>query len=241
MLMREVDEAVRQDQAKDFAQRYGLIIGGVVALALVAFGGWLWWDSSNESRAQQQSEQLVQALDELEAGNPGVADTELAELSEGSDGAAAAAAMLRAGIAVEQDRPQDAVELFDRVANNADLPAEIRDIATIRSVTVQYDTMNKQAVIDRIGPLAQPQNPYYGSAAEIVAHAYIAQGKRDQAGPLLVAVAKDENVPESIRARTRQLAGLLGYDAIEDVDAALAQITGEDPDEAEGSAVQLVE
>jgi hypothetical protein len=40
-------------------------------------------------------------------------------------------------------------------------------------------------------------------------------GKNDLAGPLFAGIAKDENVPQSIRSRARQMAGLLGIDAVE--------------------------
>ena len=238
MFMREVDEAVRQDQATDFAKKYGWPIGIVVALGLAVFGGYLFWSNRSEGDLQGRSEELVKAMDELDAGNVRIADGQLAQLAEGSDGQAAAAAMLQAGIALQEDRLADAVALYDRVANNADLPSELRDIATIRAVTAQFDELDPQAVIDRVGPLAQPDNAYYGSAGELVAHAYLAQKKRDQAGPLLVAIAKNEDVPETIRGRTRQLAGLLGFDAIEDVDAALEEISGGNAGEP---AVELVE
>lgn len=230
--MREVDEAVRKDDVGDFAKKYGVPLGGAFVLALAAFGGFLFWQNQSETALEEGSETLIQAMDELDANNLGNADRELADLSEGTGGAAAYAAMLRAGIAMEQDRPADAVALFDRVANNDDLPSELRDIAAIRSVSAQYDDLDPQAVIDRIGPLAQAGSPYFGSAGELVAHAYLAQDKPDQAGPLLVSIAQDESVPQSVRGRTRQLAGLLGFDAIEDVDAALAEITGEGPDAA---------
>ncbi len=240
--MREVDEAVRQDEVGNFAKKYGVPLGGALVLALAAFGGFLFWQNQSEENLESRSEELVQAMDELNANNLSAADSELEALSEGTDGVAAAAAMLRAGIAMEQDRPADAVVLFDRVANNTELPSEMRDIAAIRSVSAQYDTLDPQAVIDRIGPLAQADSAYFGSAGELVAHAYLAQNKPDQAGPLLVSISQDENVPQSIRGRTRQLAGLLGFDAIEDVNAALAEITGEDPDAApDGADAELVE
>ncbi|MDE1467884.1 tetratricopeptide repeat protein [Aurantiacibacter sp. D1-12] len=239
MLMREVDEAVRQDEVTDFAKKYGWPVGIGLTIAMAIFGGVLFWQSQTEAALEERSESLVMAMDELEAGNVDIADGELAQLSDGTDGAAAAAAMMRAGIAIQQDRIDDAVALFDSVANNTELPAEYRDIAAIRSVTLQFDDMEPQAVIDRIGPLAQPDNAYYGSAGELVAHAYLALDQRDQAGPLLVAISQNEDVPGSIRGRTRQLAGLLGFDPIDDVDAALAEITGEDvPSEGE---VELVE
>lgn len=39
--------------------------------------------------------------------------------------------------------------------------------------------------------------------------------KPELAGPMFAAMAKDENVPQSIRSRARQMAGLLGIDAVE--------------------------
>lgn len=236
--MREVDEAVRQDEALGFAKKYGWPLGIAVALGLAAFGGFLAWQDRSEGALEEQSEALITAMDELDAGNIDLADEELAALSDGTDGAAAAAAMLRAGIAIQQDRTADAVALFDKVANNAELPSELRDIAAIRSVSAQYDDLDPQAVIDRLGPLAQADSPYFGSAGELVAHAYLAQNKPEQAGPLLVAISKDEDVPDPIRGRTRQLAGMLGFDAIEDVDAALAEITGEEPQAANAELVE---
>ncbi len=240
--MREVDEAVRQDEVSTFAKKYGWPLGIAFVLAIAAYGGYLLWQNQTESALEERSEQLVMAMDELDASNLSIADAELEALSEGTDGVAAAAAMLRAGIAMEQDRAADAVVLFDRVANNTELPSEMRDVAAIRSVSAQYDQLDPQVVIDRIGPLAQPGSPYFGSAGELVAHAYLAQGKPEQAGPLLVSLAQNEDVPQSIRGRTRQLAGSLGFDAIEDVDAALTEITGQEPGEAPADAsVELVE
>ncbi|MXO87912.1 tetratricopeptide repeat protein [Alteraurantiacibacter aestuarii] len=237
MLMREVDEAVRNDTVGTAFKKYGVTAGIVLALGLASFAGYLYWHSSQEASLEEQSEQLVLAIDELDAGNLSVADEELAALSaDGSPGAMASANMLRAAIALEQDRPQDAVAFYDRVANNADAPPPMRDAATVRSVAIQFDDMEPQAVIDRLGPLAVADSDWFGSAGELVAMAYLAQGREDQAGPLLVQIAKDEDVPQSLRARTRQLAGLLGFDAVEDVEETLAEMRGDDAEQAQGAA-----
>lgn len=223
--MREVDEAVRHDEFGDAARRFGPIIGVVLALALAGFGGWLFWDNNRESELEQSSEQLIQAYDELEAGNLEAADEEFAAIAaSGGPGAANAARMAQAGIALAAGRDDDAVALYDAIANDAEAPPVMRDLASIRSVAVQYDDMEPQAVIDRLGPLAQVENDWFGSAGELVAMAYLAQGREEQAGPLMVEISKSEDVPESLRARMRQMAGFLGYDAIEDVDEMMAEI-----------------
>jgi len=235
MFMREVDEAVRHDEVSNFARKYGLMLGVAVVLALLAFGGYLLWQNNSETRLEEGSEQLTAALDELEGGNLDKADDELTTLAAGDSKAAAAiAVLLRGGIAMEQDRRAEAAALFTTVADNADLPSELRDLAAIRLMGAQFDDVDPQVVIARLGPLAVPGNPYYGSAGELVAFAYLAQEKPREAGPLLVAIAKNDDVPQSIRARTRQLAGLLGFDAIEDVEQTMAELNGGAP--AEGSA-----
>ena len=48
-----------------------------------------------------------------------------------------------------------------------------------------------------------------------------------EAGPLFAAISKDKNAPASLRSRTRQLAGVLGVDAIDDVDKTLAEISAQ--------------
>jgi len=72
-------------------------------------------------------------------------------------------------------------------------------------------------VIARIGDLAKPGNAYFGAAGEMVAMAQLEAGNRAEAGKLFAAMAKDEELPETLRSRSRQMAGLLGVDAIVDV------------------------
>lgn len=227
MLLREVDEAVRQDRAAHIAQTYGkLIIGGLILL-LAAFGAWLWWDASQEGKLETGSEELVTALDQLEAGNRDTADKELAAIAEdGAPAAAAGAAMLRAGILIEQGKAADGAKMLFAVADDDDAPAAYRELATIRAVAATFDSMEPQQVIDRLKPLATPGAPWFGSAGELLAMAYLKQGKNDLAGPLFASIAKDEDVPETLRSRTRQMAGVLGYDAVVDIDQAIAETAG---------------
>ncbi len=230
MLMREVDEAVRVDEVTSAVRKYGVPVGTLLVLALAAFGAYLFWQDSSETALEEQSETIITALDELEAGNRSLADEELAALSdEGSPGARSSALMIRAGIALEEGRDDDAVVFFDRIFNDPEAPQALRDAARIRATTVKFDELDPQEVIDRLGPLATADNPWFGSAGEMVAMAYLAQDKPEQAGPLLVEISQNEDVPPTIASRARQLAGLLGYDAVEDVDEILSEMAGAKP------------
>jgi len=225
VLMREVDEAVRKAELDSFARRYGLAIGGGIVLALGLFGGWLVWTDYREGQLEERSEKLVAAFDMIDAGRIEQAAGELLPLSEeGSSATAVSAKFARAGIALRDNRRDEAIELYESIADDEDAPRPYRDLAAIRSMAIQFDGIDPQRVIDRLKSLATPGNPWFGSAGELVAMAYLKQNKTDLAGPLLVAIAQDESVPQTLRSRTRQVAGQLGYDAIADVDETLAEV-----------------
>ncbi|MEP2234463.1 MAG: tetratricopeptide repeat protein [Alteripontixanthobacter sp.] len=224
VLLREVDDAVRQDEFGAFADRYGKLLIAVLVLGLLAFGGYLWWSGQQEAERERQSEAIVSALDNVEAGNLDTASAKLDPvIAEGGAGASALARMMKAGLALENGDTDEAAELFQALADDGDAPQALRDLARIRAVSVRYDRMKPADVIAELRPLAVPGNEFFGSAGELVAMAYLEQGKREEAGALFAQIAKDENTPISLQARTRQMAGLLGVDAIEDVDELLEE------------------
>lgn len=236
VLKREIDDAVRQDQYSEFAKRYGKPLIGVLVVGLAAFGGYLWWDARQEAELERNSEALIGAMDQIEAGNldTGAAALEPLIADAGTD-VAVFASMLKAGIALEQDRPEEAAQIFAGLAASDDTPPALRDLATIREIAATYDSREPQEIIDRLRPLAVPGNAFFGSAGELVAMAYLEQGKRAEAGTLFAEIAKAEDVPEGLRSRARQMAGQLGVDAIEDVDELLEDIgAGDDAATADG-------
>ena len=221
VFMREVDEALREDQLKSALTRYGVVAGIAVVALLLALGGWLWWREHQQSVAGEQGEKYMVALDQVEAGQLAPANSALQPLaSDGPAGTRAAALLMQAGIAAEQGRRAEAAKLYNQVSTDSAMPRPYRDLATIRDVAITFDSLAPAVVIARLKPLAVPGNPWFGSAGELVGAAYLKQGRNDLAGALFAQIAKDSNVPETLRTRTRQMSGLLGVDAIVDVDKA---------------------
>lgn len=228
--MREVDDALRQDHAEAFLRRFGVPLAVVLVLALLGFAGFLYWRHHNSGETAGNAEQLVLALDDLEAGNAAAAQQKLAPLAKGDGGNALLAQLTQAGVALEKGRLDEASALYSTVARDADAPKPLRDLAVVREVAAGFDKLPPQTVVDRLSALAQPGNAWFGVAGEMVGMAYLKQGKAAQAGPLFAKIAKDKTQPEGLRARMRQLAGQLGYDAIDDVVPA----SGEDGAAASG-------
>ncbi len=214
VFLREVDDALREDQLKTILNRYGKPIGAVIGVGLLALAGWLWWDNSAQQKAAEQSEKAIIALDKLEAGNAAGTLADLDALAkDGSDGTRTTAALTRAAILVQQGKTEEGAKAFAAIAADDSAPQAFRDMATVREVSIRFDSLPPQQVIDRLKPLAVPGNAWFGSAGELVGMAYLKQGKPELAGPLFAAIGKNTEVPSSLRSRMRQVAGQLGYDA----------------------------
>ena len=218
--LREVDEALREQEMVDAFKRYGRLVGLAIVVVLVALAGYLWWDNHRKAEAGTRGEQLTMALDQVEAGRFDAARTQLAPLAIAGDAGGAAARAIQAGILAEQGKPGEAQKLFAALAADAKAPQAYRDLATVREVALGFDALPADQVVARLKPLAVPGGPWFGSAGELLGAAYMKQNRNDLAGPLFAAIARDKAVPETLRGRARQLAGLLGVDAIDDVNDA---------------------
>lgn len=217
VFLREVDDALREDQVFGAIRQYGKPVGIVVAAGLLGLAGWLWYDNHSAAKGGEQGEVLTQALDQVEARRLQTGSDGLAPIAkDGNPGIRAAAQMMRAGVYAEENKPDEAAKGFAAIAADTALPQVYRDLATIREVAVKFDKLPPQQVIDRLKPLAEPGKPWFGSAGELVGMAYLKQGRNDLAGTLFGEMAKDKTVPATLRRRAAQLAGPLGVDAAED-------------------------
>lgn len=215
--LREVDEALRQDEMLGAFKRYGKPIGGLIVAGLLGLAGWLWWSDHQKAEQAQRAETFILALDQIEGGQLDAGYKALDPLAQkGGDGSQAAARMLQAGIALEQGRKSEALKLLIAIIEDSGSPQPYRDLALIRQVAVEFDTMRPDDVIGKLKPLATPGNPWFASAGELVGMAYVKQGRGDLAGPMFAAISRDKDAPASAQSRARQMAGLLGVDAIDD-------------------------
>ena len=212
--LREVDENLRRDQLETMAKKYGAWIAAAVILLLAATGGWLYWQDRQGKAAAQDGEVLAQIYSDIGAQKIGNVPQRLDTLASESKGAVRASAMLaRAAVLVEQNDRPGATREYREVAADGKLPQPYRDLALIRGTSMEFDAIPPAQVITRLEPMTKPGNPWFGSAGELTAMALIKQGKKLEAGRLFAAIAADQQVPESLRARAVQIAGTLGVDA----------------------------
>ena len=212
--LREVDENLRRDQMQDFFKRYGTWLIIAVVLFLAASGGFIWWKQHEVKRSAAEVEKLAAIYKDIGSGKVDQAPQQLDELSKsGSKAVRATALFTRAALAIQQNDNKLAISTYKSIADDDGLPKPYRDAALVRQTALEFDQLQPGDVIARLQPLAKPGEPWFGSAGEMTALALVKQGKRQEAGQLYLAIAKDPGVPETIRARAIQVAGSLGVDA----------------------------
>lgn len=211
---REVDENLRRDQARDFFKTYGnWLIAGLV-LFLAASGGSIWWRQHQVQVHEAETEKLAQVYKDIGSGSAGQAPQQLDQLSRsGSKAVSASALFAKAALALQQNDTKQAISIYKSVADDSGNPDPYRHAALIRQTALEFDGLKPEDVVSRLSALARPGEPWFGTAGEMTALALVKQGKRQEAGQLYAAIAKDNGVPETIRARAVQIAGSLGVDA----------------------------
>jgi hypothetical protein len=212
--LREVDDDLRRDQMEQFAKRYGTLLIAAVVLFLVAFASYLYWQKKQQEKATAQSEQLMSIYNDIGTGKTDAAKKKLQPLeSAGSDVVRSLALLTEAAIALDSNDRDTALSKYRAISADKGIPQPYRDLALVRATTLEFDKLKPEEVISRLEPMTKPGNPWFGSAGELTAMAYIKQGHNDQAGRLFAAIAADKQVPETIRGRAVQIAGTLGVDA----------------------------
>lgn len=213
--MREVDDAVRQDQIFGFWRRYGIAIAGAIVVGLAAFAGWLYWQSHSQAKSGEIAEELGGLLDVVAAGGKPDAKKLDALIADSPAGYRATAMLAKAAVATQSGDAKGAVAVYKAMQADSSIGKPWRDLALVRQTAVEFDQIKPEDVVARMKPFAAAGDPWFGSAGEMTAIAYMKMGKNDLAGPVFAAMAKDEKVPRSLRSRAGQMAGLLGIDTVD--------------------------
>lgn len=222
--LREVDENLRRDQMESFARKYAIWIVLALILFLAAVGGFLYWQKYKQDRASAQSEQLIKIYNDIGAGHTDNAKKQLATLDNSGNGIVRSLALLtEAAIALDGDDRATALGKYRTLAGDSGVPKPYRDLALIRQTALEFDQMKPQDVVTRLAPLTKAGEPWFGSAGEMTAMAYLKEGNKAAAGKLFAAIAADKGTPATLRSRAAQIAGTLGIDASAELPQTLQQ------------------
>ena len=208
--IREVDEELRQDRARDLWHRYGIwAIAGAVAIVAGTAGirGYQYWI---ESRANASGDAFLQAMTLANDGKSDEALKALAGLEKDGYGTYPVLARMRAAtVRAEKGEFDAAVKGFDAVAADTAIADAIRDMARLRAAFLLVDHGGREDVAARIEPLTSDANPLRHSAREALALAGWKAGNASDALKLFEQVSADESAPRNNRRRAEIMAELI--------------------------------
>jgi hypothetical protein len=207
---REVNEEMRQDQARALWDRYGAIaiaVAVAVVLGTAAFVAYEYWATS---RANQSGDAFSQALTLADEGKHDEALGALQQLEKEGYGAYPLLARMRAAtVLADKGDFEAAVAAFDVVAADDSIPASIRDMARLRAALILVDNGTYADVSARVESLTAETNTLRHAAREALGLSAWKEGKSADALKLFEQIAADDGAPRNTRERATLMAELI--------------------------------
>jgi hypothetical protein len=208
--IREVNEELRQDQARALWDRYGPYLLGIAIAVVVVTAAWVGWDYWTRSQANASGDRFSQALTLAEQGKTDEALAQLEALEADGYGAYPVLARLRtATLQAAQGNTEAAVAGFDAVANDGSVPSSIRDMARLRAAYILVDHGSYADVSTRVEALTADTNALRHSAREALGLAAWKEGRAADALSLFEQLASDAEAPRNVRERATMMAELI--------------------------------
>lgn len=207
---REVDQELRQDQAKALWERFGtFIIGGAVAI-VVGTAAWVGYDYWTQTRANNSGDAYSQALTLASQGRTEEAQAALKQLEADGYGAYPVLARMRsATLLAEAGDHSGAVAAFDSVAGDSAVPTSIRDMARLRAGLILVDQGSYADVSSRVETLTADTNTLRHSAREALALSAWKEGRLADASALFTQLLDDDATPRNMRQRAQLMSELI--------------------------------
>lgn len=207
---REVNEEMRQDQARALWDRYGpaaIAIAVAVVLGTAAFVAYQYWSTS---RANQSGDAFSQALTLANEGKHDEALGALQQLEQEGYGAYPLLARMRSATVLADKGDFDgAVAAFDVVAADDSIPASIADMAKLRAALILVDHGAYADVSARVESLTTETNTLRHAAREALGLSAWKEGKSADALKLFEQIASDDGAPRNTRERATLMAELI--------------------------------
>lgn len=210
MLAKEVDAELKNDQIKAFWKKYRfLIIGLAVAAVAIAVLFELyqsWWMKTRLSESDQFEASAVLSYQ-------GQYDPALKELSVLSENAKTdyryLADLKQAAILIQQKKNDAAFEILTQLTSDAKAPEEFKSVARLSLAGHQIDSKTPEEVQALLQPLLNESNPFYGSAAELMAVTYLKQNNQEGAKNILNQALQSTLVPLNVKQRLSELLSVI--------------------------------
>lgn len=202
-IFREVDEALRRERLDRIWRGYALFGAVGLAVLVLGFGGYGWW----QSRADARQEAASSALDDALAKTSPEARLRALESIEGQEGRIYGifAEFHRAAALSEMDEWREAGDIYTELAQARRVPQPLRDLARLKGGTLLAGRADVEEVISLLAPATDSSGYFRASAREVLALVALQAGEIELARENLQQIADDAQSPGATRVRARAL------------------------------------
>jgi hypothetical protein len=208
--LREVDEAVRQDQYKKLWDNYGVYaLAGLLLIvaAVAAYKGWSYWQ---ERQAQEAGAKFSEALT-LEGGTDDAkAHDLLASLAaQGPEGYRVLARFQLAAAEAKAGDLDKAVTDYDALASDAAADQILQGHAALQAAALRLDKADYAEMDRRLKGLIDSNGAWRFSARELLGLSAYRLNDMREAEKQFSALIGDEDTPPNLRERADMMLALI--------------------------------
>jgi hypothetical protein len=208
-LFDEVDEEVRRDQLKKLWDKYSIYIVAGALLIIAGVGGWRGYQFLEAKKAAEASTAFNKAVELSDQSKHAEAEAAFEALAAKAPSGYRMLARLRAAAEAASRDSKAAAKMYDDIAADRSIDAEMQDLARIRAAELLLDSSSYPEILTRLESSAAPTSTFRHSAREMLALSAWRGGDNAAARKWLDLIANDGETPPSLRSRAEALQALL--------------------------------
>src|SRR6201997_5546922 len=132
-LFDEVDEEVRREQLKKLWDKYSIFVVAAALLVIAAVGGWRGYQYLEVKKAPEAGDAFNKAIELSEQGKHAEAETAFIDLAAKAPAGYRTLSRFRAAAEAASSDPKAGVKMFDDIAADRNVGAELQALARLRA------------------------------------------------------------------------------------------------------------
>ena len=208
--IREVDEAVRQDQYRKLWDQYGIYALAAVLLVVAGVAGYKGWTYWREREAGEAGAKFSQALAMEDGPDAAKAKEMFASLAEnGPKGYRILARFQLAAAEAKAGDTDKAVADYDALANDASVDDILRGHATLQAAALRLDKADYAEMEKRLKGLVDSNSAWSFSARELLGLSAYRTNDMREAEKQFSTLLADQATPPNLRERADMMLALI--------------------------------
>jgi len=209
-LLREVDEDLRRERYARLWDKYGVYVLVGAFLIVGGVAGGKFWQHWSAKQAALSGEKYVAALNLSRDQKLDEAGKILNGFKEkGPNGYAVLARFRLAVQMAKSGQTAAAVEAYDKIAEDRSVMKVMQGYARIRSAMLVLDNASFTEIENRLNDLVKVENPWRGTARELIGLSAFKAGKLEKAREEFSAILGSGAITPGLRQRSEMMLGLL--------------------------------